>query len=218
MNKKICSLILVLIVIGFVGASFADSPLKPVAENAQSIHPLGVGDSIPEGSVLDANGNKVDLLATTRKKPTLLLFYRGGWCPFCTRHLQSIGQFQTNFVKMGYQILAIGTDQPSELKGMVTELKLPYTLLSDSKMEMGRKFGLVYKLVSSYYKAVGKLLHDSTGQDNPWLPVPAAYIVDTKGVIRFAYVNPEFRVRANPIDLLDAAKAALSPAKPVTTR
>jgi peroxiredoxin len=196
--------------------TFADTPMKPVAKDAKSIQPLGVGDAIPEGVVHDANGKAVDLLAAVRKKPTLLLFYRGGWCPFCNRHLQSVGEFQADFAKMGYQILAVGTDKPEVLKDMVADMKLPYTLLSDSSMEMGRKFGLVYNLDPSYYKAVGRLLHSTTGQDNPWLPVPAAYIVDTKGVIRFAYVNPEFRVRANPIDLIDAAKAALSPAKPVS--
>jgi hypothetical protein len=79
-------------------------------------------------------------------------------------------------------------------------------------MEMGRKFGLVFKLDPSYYAAVQRLFVESTGQNNPWLPVPAAYVVDKKGVIRFAYTNPEFRTRVDPQDLLDAAKASLSAA------
>jgi len=37
-------------------------------------------------------------------------------------------------------------------------------------MEMGRKFGLVYKLDPGYYNAVKNIFQESMGQKNPWLP------------------------------------------------
>ncbi len=46
------------------------------------------------------------------------------------------------------------------------------------------------------------------GGEDFWLPVPAVFIVGRDGVIRFAYANPDYKVRLAAADLLAAAQAA----------
>jgi peroxiredoxin len=55
-------------------------------------------------------------------------------------------------------------------------------------------------------KGFGVDLDSATGNHLHLLPVPAAYVVDTHGVIHFVYYNPDIKVRVNPDALLKAAK------------
>ncbi len=186
---------------------------RMAADSPDKIDPLGVGQKIPRVMLRDANGGAVDLQWNVARQPTVLIFYRGGWCPFCTRHLAAIGQVQPKLAKMGYQILAISPDRPAELAKSVDKGKLEYMLLSDSNMAAARAFGLAFRVddeTVDLYKTKYKIdLEASSGRTHHELPVPAAYIIDTSGTVRSRYVNPDYKSRIDPDKLLAEAKAAL---------
>ncbi len=186
---------------------------RGAADSPEEINPVGVGKIIPRVMLRDAAGGAVDLHWNVARQPTVLIFYRGGWCPFCTRHLAAIGQTQPKLAKMGYQILAISPDRPSELARSSEKGKLGYTLLSDSNMAAARAFGLAFRVddeTVSLYKTKYKIdLEASSGRKHHELPVPAAYIIDTSGTIRSRYVNPDYKTRIDPDKLLAEAQAAL---------
>lgn len=54
-----------------------------VPEEAEDISPLLIGENLPDAALVDANGIKVSLHKLIKEKPTVLVFYRGGWCPYC---------------------------------------------------------------------------------------------------------------------------------------
>src|ERR1700749_3093626 len=58
------------------------------------IRPLLIGESIPAVVVPDAGGKSYDLNAKIIEKPTILVFYRGGWCPFCNKELAGLQAIQ----------------------------------------------------------------------------------------------------------------------------
>src|SRR5690606_38479477 len=60
------------------------------AFSADSSKRMAVGDSIPDVKVQTAAGETISLKQLTSAKPSVLIFYRGGWCPFCTRHLKDL--------------------------------------------------------------------------------------------------------------------------------
>jgi len=83
-------------------------------------------------------------------------------------------------------------------------------------MGTSEAFGLAYHVDDTTYAhmySFGVNLEAATGTKQRELPVPAAYVLDRFGTIRFAYSNPNFRVRVDPQKLLTAATAALSVAK-----
>ena len=175
------------------------------------MHPLGVGDSVPDGTLTTIEGKKVGLKALITQKPSVLIFYRGGWCPFCNLQMGQLVKIELDLEKMGYQVLAITPDQPEKLKESLDKHQINYTLLSDSPMEVTRKFKLAYKVspeILAKMKGFGVDLDAATGNHLHMLPVPAAYVVDTKGHIHFVYYNPDIKVRVNPDDLLKAAREA----------
>ncbi|MEQ8523706.1 peroxiredoxin-like family protein [Gracilimonas sp.] len=180
------------------------------AESADKVTPLLISSEIPDVSLKNIDGETVSLRSRVYEQPTILVFYRGGWCPYCNRHLAELKKIEEELYEIGYQILAISPDRPEKLKATLNENELGYTLLSDSPMEVTKAFGLAFKVdpkTVERYISLGIDLEADSGYDHHLLPAPAVYIVNTEGIVRFNYVNPNYRERINGDVLLSAAKA-----------
>ena len=174
--------------------------------------PLKIGEPIPDVKLRTEENQEVSLRKLVSEKPTVLIFYRGGWCPFCNRHLQSLAGIEEELNKTGAQLLAISMDAPEKLKATPGRGKLGYRLLSDSDANAAKAFGIAFKvedaLVKKYKDSYKIDLEAASGRDHHILPHPAVFIVNTKGVIRFAHVNPDYKVRLEPAKILEAARNA----------
>jgi peroxiredoxin len=188
-------------------------------QDASAVQPLGVGEKAPTATLRGPDGQSVDLAAKYAQKPTVLIFYRGGWCPYCNTHLGQIATAEPELLRMGYQVLAISPDRPEELAKTLDKQELTYKLLSDSDVALARAFGLVFQVddpTIEKYRGFGIDLEQASGRDHHMLPVPAVYIVSQAGVIRFAYWDADYKKRLAPEDLLKAAREVQSTAQPST--
>ncbi len=189
-------------------------PAPPPPATAAGVKPLGVGDWAPTATLRRPDGQAVDLADLYAAKPTVLIFYRGGWCPYCSTHLGQIATVEPQLVAMGYQVLAISPDRPEELQSTLDKQGLAYQLLSDSPMELARAFRLAFTVDAATretYRGYGIDLEGASGFSHHLLPVPAVYIVDTDGVIRFAHWDADYKQRLSPGALLGAARQAAAP-------
>ena len=172
--------------------------------------PLAVGQSIPDTTLQTGAGNPVKLRALVSEKPTVLIFYRGGWCPYCTKHLMALAVIEKDILAAGYQILAISPDQPSKLAETPGRETLQYTLLSDSSMETAKAFGLSFEvpeeLVSKYKNEYQIDIEAAAGAKHHLLPHPAVFVVSADGTIRFGHVNEDYKVRLEPGAILAALR------------
>ena len=112
---------------------------------------------------------------------------------------------------LGYRILALSADRPSKLAGTRGKHDLGYTLLSDSQMNASRAFGIAFAMDDAgvrRLKAFKIDLEEASGETHHMLPVPSVFIVDREGVVRFVYSNPDYRVRIDTDDLIEAARQA----------
>lgn len=175
-------------------------------QKAEDISPLLIGEKIPSVKLVDATGSSFDLNKVVTMQPTILIFYRGGWCPYCNKQLSGLQQVEAELKKSGYQVIAVSTDKPGNLKQSVEKEKLSYTLLSDADLTFAKQMGIVFKAPDAYHK----MLVETTGGKNPdmLLPVPSVFILNRKGEIRFEYIEPNFKERMNP-QLLKAVAGAL---------
>ncbi len=183
-----------------------------IAEDASKVAPILIGETIPDVTLFNAKGTPVRLLEEAAKQPTILLFYRGGWCPFCNAQLSQIQEVEGKIKELGYQLLAISPDTPDALKMSMKERELDYQLISDFNLQATRQFGLGFYIPKKYSDLIAK--HGGKTQalesdERSILPVPAVFILDKEGVIKFEYVNPNFKVRIQPELLLKAAELAL---------
>jgi peroxiredoxin len=177
------------------------------------IEHLEIGDVIPAGEVRADTGEAVGLRDLVAEKPTVLIFYRGGWCPYCNRHLAALAEIAPELEAAGYQLLAISPDRPEKLREKPDLGRLPYTLYSDSSMDLCESFGIAFKLddalVVKYRDRYGIDLEGDSGETHHLLPHPSVFIVDGKGLIRFAHVDPNYKVRLDPETILKQAQAVL---------
>jgi peroxiredoxin len=115
---------------------------------------------------------------------------------------------------MGYDVLFLSADRPELLIPSLREKDLPYTVLSDAKMHAARAFGIAFRVDDATYERYKEWnldLEKASGEPHHELPVPAVFMVDRNGIVRFAHWNPDYKVRISPEKLLAAAAAALAP-------
>lgn len=171
---------------------FSVSSFSQVAETAEDISPLLIGEKIPSTKVLSMENEKVLTADLFKEKPTVLLFYRGGWCPYCNAHLAAVGEITEEIEAMGYQILAVSPDSPENLKKSLVDQQLDYRLFSDADGKFSQTMGLAFKSPEKYASMLGDY---SDGGNTGFLPVPALFIVDGEGTILFEYISPDYKNR-----------------------
>ena len=162
-----------------------------------------------ETVIKNVEDKNITLMSIVEKKPTVLVFYRGGWCPYCNLQLASLRKITSDINKLGYQLVAVSTDRVEKFKESIAKHQLDYQLISDSNLDLANNFGLSFKVdqeTLKKYKKYGIDLEKASGKKHHSLPYPAVYVLDTKGLIHFNYVNPNYKVRLNEKILLSALK------------
>lgn len=180
-----------------------------VPGDVMDIEPLIIGETIPDITLQDHQGEPVNLLDDNSDN-TLFVFYRGGWCPFCSAELAELASIEDQLYALGFNILAISPDSPEFIRQTMNDTDINYTLLSDSMMDASRAFGIAYRLDDDTYqhsKNNGLDLEERSGQDHHLLPAPAVYLSNPEGLIEFEYVNRDFRQRIDKDVLMAAAQA-----------
>lgn len=177
---------------------------QQLPEKTEDISPLLNGETVPNAMLTSPDGKKFQLKEIVGQKPTVLLFYRGGWCPFCNAHLLEIQGVQNQVVNLGYQIIAISPDSPQNLIATDEKQDLAYSLYSDAEGKLIKAMGLAFKAPERYS---GMLLEKSGGLNPGFLPVPAVFVLDTSGKILFEYINPDYKTRLKADMLMAVLKS-----------
>lgn len=160
-----------------------------IANLATDVSPIMNGEKIPSAQLIGLDSNPVTLSELFNEKPSLMIFYRGGWCPYCNRQLAGIQEVESELRAMGIQIIAVSPESAEKMSATVEKNELTYTLLSDEDNAFIQQMGLAFK--------------DQKGRI---LPVPAVYLIDSDGMVLFNYVNPIYKVRPDPQLILSAAE------------
>jgi peroxiredoxin len=178
--------------------------MAQVPINAEDISPLLIGESLPKANLLDVEGKDVLLQDVLKVKPTVLVFYRGGWCPYCNDQLSSLAESEKEILELGFQIVAISPDHFESLKPTVDKGELDYNIYSDSGAKLIQDIGIGFETPE---KAKGYIFKKTNKDATDVLPVPAVFIIDTKGKILFEYINPDYSTRLSSELLLASLKA-----------
>lgn len=184
-----------LILLAISGFSFAQ-----IAEKAEDISPLLIGEKIPKQDLISVDNKAVSTNEIFNKK-TVLIIYRGGWCPYCNSQLMEMQEIENQIIALGYQIVAISPDSPKFLKETIKEDKLNYQLFSDSDGKFSEALGIAFK------REKPKLDKYSEGKNPGFLPVPSVFVLDKNREIEFLYINPNYAKRLKGKMLLAVLKS-----------
>lgn len=186
-------------IITFVLLVFSSSIFAQIAEKAEDISPLLIGEKIPKQDLISVDGKAISTAEIFNKK-TVLVFYRGGWCPYCNSQLSEMQEIEDQIIALGYNVVAVSPDAPNFLKQTEDKKELKYNLYSDSDGKFAQALGIAFK------KEKGKLDKYSEGKNPGYLPVPTVYVINEKQKIEFLYINPDYSVRLSGKLLLAVLK------------
>ncbi|OTP68085.1 peroxiredoxin-like family protein [Caballeronia sordidicola] len=167
------------------------------------------GQSAPDFTLPDAFGNQVSLKALLVKGPVVVNFYRGEWCPFCNLELRGLQEALPKIEALGATLIAISPEKPDHGIVATKKSKLTFPVLSDLGNAVARQFGIVFR-VGDELQAFSKNVFKNdialrNGEDSYELPVPATYVIDAAGVVRFAHVDVDYMTaRAEPDEVVAA--------------
>jgi peroxiredoxin len=190
-----------------------------VRDLAQSGLPTGAlkaGDALPPFELPNVEGRLVSAAELVARGPLVLSFFRGGWCPYCTLELRALQRALPEIERLGATLAAVTPDTGGALAAAKRDNHLGYEVLSDVDQGVGLTFGIIFRVpdaIKALYLRLGIDLGvrhgNSTGE---WLlPLPATYVVDRAGVIRHAELDPDFKHRMEPEDIVSALSELVRP-------
>jgi peroxiredoxin len=166
------------------------------------------GTPLPDGDLLDVNGQPTTLTAALDGRPAVIVFYRGGWCPYCNIALRAYqAQLVPALADRGISLVAISPQTPDGSLSTKEAKELTFTVLSDPGNQLARQLGIL-TAPSDFARAaqleIGLDLTQVNADGTTGLPMPTVLIADADGVIRWIDVHPDYTTRTEPGQVLQA--------------
>ena len=185
-----------------------DEGVEDVALKGLTASAIKKGDQYLDFSLKNAQGTEVQLSEVLAKGPIVLTWYRGGWCPYCNMQLRAFQQILPEIESLGAELVALTPELPDNSLSTQEKNELSFEVLTDQDNTVAKQYGLVFKLipeVSVYYKDAFDL-EVYNGNTTDELPLAATYVIDRDGVIKYAFLDADYRVRAEPSEVLEVLK------------
>ena len=160
---------------------------------------LRPGRSLPDFRATDERGDPVRSTAL-HGSPTVILFVRGNWCPFCSAQVKDLTKYYKDIVDLGAKLVLL-TPKPLETTRRVAEFfEVEFDFWLDESLMVSEELGLVQKsgVPGSYRKEYGT--------DTVW---PTALVVDADGIIRYTELSKHISDRPDPELLLRELRKTL---------
>jgi peroxiredoxin len=171
-------------------------------------------DSIKSGDILetftldDATGTPVSLETLIKDGPAVIVFYRGGWCPYCNVALRTYqSELLPQLENFGARLVAISPQSPDQSLSTVEKAGLEFTVLSDPGSRLAQRIGIAFQEADEVLAAQRELgldIAQVNAEGATMLPRPTVLIVDQNHTVRFVDVQPDFTARTEVADIVAA--------------
>jgi len=188
--------------------------LDTFALDREALIVRGAGDAVKAGDVLedftlpDATGGEVSLSQLVADGPAVLVFYRGGWCPYCNlalRYYQS--ELVPELPRHDSTLVAITPQKPDESLSTAEKHGLEFPVLTDAGLRLADHLGIAFEPSAKTQAAQLKLgldVREGNAEGSTRLPMPTVLVVDGARVVRFADVHPDYATRTEVPAILAA--------------
>jgi peroxiredoxin len=172
---------------------------------------VAAGTVMPDGDLLDAHGVATSLTRLRAGRPTVVVFYRGAWCPYCNIALRTYqAQLVPALAERGFELIAISPQKPDGSLTTAQSNELTYSVASDPGNQIATALGILTEPSPDSIAAQVKLGLDLTevnADGGRTLPMPTVVVIDAAGIIRWIDVHPNYTGRSEVSDILAAVDA-----------
>ena len=159
---------------------------------------LFINSKAPDFKAKDQNGETIRLKDLTKKGKVVLVFYRGYWCPYCSKQLQQLSDSLQLILDKGATLLAISPQKPESITKTIDKTKATYSVLYDEELKIMKAYEVEYQMQENTikrYKNGGIDIEEINGKNGTYLPVPAVYIIDKEMNITYRFFNSDYKKR-----------------------
>lgn len=155
---------------------------------------LAVGAKAPDFTAIDQFGKTISLNESLKNGPVVVVFYRGYWCPNCMRALKSI---QDSLVELSFKKATVIAISPEAKEGIAKSAKISkatYSLVSDEGLKILKAYDVAFTItkdMKDVHKQYNIDVAGNNGANGNILPRPAAFIINTEGIITYRFFNTE---------------------------
>lgn len=205
--------------------SFQDELIPTIPENTlntlmselQTLIATGIAEksinkdqTFPAFNLPNADNKLRSLANFLSTGPLVVSFYRGAWCPYCNLEINALQKSLPDIVAAGGQLVAISPQTPDKSIDQVSASQLTFEVLSDAENKLAKDCGLVFTLPETLrpiYEAWQIDIPGHNGDNSFDLPIPATYIIDTDGIIRYAFADMDYTKRLEPNIIIERLKS-----------
>lgn len=177
---------------------------------------LAPGETVPAFSSTTHEGGTVSFEQLLEKAPLLVIFYRGGWCPYCNIQIQQLSQRYPEFAELGITPVLISADKVDGAALAQRAYEIPFPVLSDTNLGAHEAFQVVMQIgwaMRKLYSWYGVDLQQWSGRDDGKFAVSSAFLVNNEGKVLWAHSSKEYESRPSPDQLLSVLPALLEKEK-----
>ena len=171
---------------------------------------LFINSKAPDFKVKDQSGVEINLKELRKKGPVVVLFYRGNWCPYCSKELTRFQDSLQLITEKGASVIAVTPEATEGINKTIEKTKLVFPVIHDEEMKISKQYKVAYEVderTTGRYKSFGTdLLAINQQKLKAWLPVPAVYIVNKEGSVTYRYFNEDYKKRPFVKDILAEIK------------
>jgi peroxiredoxin len=183
--------------------ALSQEAMKQIFETAILDSALGIGNSAPDFSLVNAYGNTIRLQDLLRRGAVVLTFYRGDWCPYCNLTLRAYQAILPEILRHNAALVAVSPQSPKHALSITSKNHLTYQVLSDKDNSTARAYRLIYQIPEILRRAYEAMGFDMIQQHGSWeLPLPATFIIDQNSELRYHFLNVDYTRRAEPAEIL----------------
>ena len=182
-----------------------DALVRHLTDAAIADSALKAGETFPDFALPDPDGRFALSSDLLHRGPLVVNFYRGRWCPYCSATVEAMSAAAPAIGSAGATVIGVSPELGHLSFSGNHERDLNFPMLCDLDNGLALQCGLLFRLTDDVireYLADGLDLTKVYGNDSWFLPIPASYIVEPDGRIRHAFVNPDFRYRMEPLEIL----------------
>jgi peroxiredoxin len=169
---------------------------------------IKVGDVLEPFTLDDATRTPVGLAQLVESGPAVIVFYRGGWCPYCNLALRTYQQeLLPQLEAFDARLVAISPQSPDESLSTAEKIALEFTVLSDPGARLADQIGIAFEQADDVLAAQRNLGLDLTkvnAEGAVRLPRPTVLVVDQDRIVRFVDVQPDYTARTEVADIIAA--------------
>jgi peroxiredoxin len=173
-------------------------------------HALSPGSAFPDFLLPDAEGRLVERADLIGNGPAVVTFYCGDWCRSSAAALDRLQAAACDLEAAGASLTAIAPETAGRALAMKQHHCLDFRVLTDVDHGLAMACGLVFRIPQSYrglLRQRGVDLADRQGNAGLFLSLPAAFVLDQEGIVRWSFIDLDLRNRADPADLVAAVRA-----------